>query len=606
MLDKTAVQSDLWFGTRGPPDAPIVLVGESWGAEEARAQRPFVGSSGTELERILQNAKVDSTKILFTNVVAAQPSGNETWRFFEPKSLAPARVGGLAPGHLVRSEVARLYSQILSYPRQLVISTGNYALWALSHITGSKVLTQSNGRKIASEFQTWTPSGILDWRGSMWFCEPHTELLPSGATAEQFGGIKLLPIVHPAAIMRAWYLRDPTIHDLRNRVPQALRDDWRGDYEFYAPPTYTVAVNFFDGILAGAEKGEVWIAADIETARGLVTCLGIATSASQAVSIPFVRKTAQNGFDSWWTPEQEARIVGLLRRIFVHPNIRIFGQNFIYDTQYIQRFLGVTPHLDHDTMLHQNVCFPGTPKALDYLSSLYCRYHWYWKEDHKEWDTRGTIEDLLHYNAMDCVRTWEIGTNQRQVTSMLGMEDQFAFKMKTNDLCLRMMNRGVLFDQARRTHLLVELQAALAELHKELLEIIPQAWVAPVGKRSKSNGGGEIYWMTSDRQQKTLFYDVLGFKHVTDPKTGSLTTGKKAMGQFRLWYPEFTGLIDRLQKASSVENTIGVLMSQIDPDGRIRCSYNPGGTETHRLSSSKNAFGGGTNLQNLTKGEEDE
>ena len=48
---------------------------------------------------------------------------------------------------------------------------------------------------------------------------------------------------------------------------------------------------------------------------------------------------------------------------------------------------------------------------------------------------------------------------------------------------------------------------------------------------------------------------------------------------------------------SSIENTCNVLKSRIDPDGRIRCSYNPGGAETHRLSSSRNAFGGGTNLQ---------
>jgi DNA polymerase I-like protein with 3'-5' exonuclease and polymerase domains len=112
--------------------------------------------------------------------------------------------------------------------------------------------------------------------------------------------------------------------------------------------------------------------------------------------------------------------------------------------------------------------------------------------------------------------------------------------------------------------------------------------------------------MTSDKQQKQLFYDLLGFRPVRDPKSGQLTSGKKALGQFLLWYPEFTGLIERLRTASTIENTINVLKSEIDQDGRIRCSYNPGGTETHRLSSSTNAFGGGTNLQNLTKGEEDE
>jgi DNA polymerase I-like protein with 3'-5' exonuclease and polymerase domains len=303
---------------------------------------------------------------------------------------------------------------------------------------------------------------------------------------------------------------------------------------------------------------------------------------------------------------EEAQLIHLLRKLFTHPNVEIDGQNFIYDTQYIQRFLGVTPRLSHDTMLHQNVCFPGTPKALEYLSSIYCHYHWYWKEDHKEWDMKGSIEDLLRYNCMDCVRTWEIGQNQRLVTKALGMEEQFQFKMRTNELCLRMMNRGVLFDKSQAAKRMFELQEALTQLHRELLEIIPQDWIGPVGKRSKAQGGGEIYWMTSDTQQKRLFYEILGFKPVKDPKTGNLTSGKKALGQFLIWYPEFTGLINRLRMASTIENTINVLKSDIDLDGRIRCSYNPGGTETHRLSSSENAFGGGTNLQNLTKGDEDE
>jgi DNA polymerase I-like protein with 3'-5' exonuclease and polymerase domains len=358
-----------------------------------------------------------------------------------------------------------------------------------------------------------------------------------------------------------------------------------------------------------ADSGStVGLASDIETARTVMTCIGFADSASFAMCIPFIRRVGERGasFDSYWSDREEAELIWLLRRVFSHPNIRITGQNFIYDTQYIQRDWGVTPRLHHDTMLHQNVCFPGTPKALEYLSSLYCHYHYYWKEDHKEWDMKGSVEDLLRYNCIDCVRTWEIGENQAEVTRALGMEAQMQLKMETNGLCLRMMNRGVLFDIERASGTLYELNEALHQLQAELLSIIPQEWVGPVGKRTADKGGGEIYWITSDPQQKRLFYDLLGFRMVRDPKTNQPTTGGKALGQFKLNYPEFTGLIDRLELYSSIENTCNVLRSRIDLDGRIRCSYNPGGAETHRLSSSKNAFGGGTNLQNLTKGEEDE
>jgi uracil-DNA glycosylase family 4 len=96
MLDRT--QLDLWFGTKGPSNANIIIVGESWGSEEARAQRPFVGSSGTELNRILAHAGLNPLDILFTNVVAAQPQGNETWRFFEPKAIDRSSIH---QGHLL-------------------------------------------------------------------------------------------------------------------------------------------------------------------------------------------------------------------------------------------------------------------------------------------------------------------------------------------------------------------------------------------------------------------------------------------------------------------------------------------------------------------------
>lgn len=601
---------DLFYGTKGHPDAPIVFVGESWGEDEKRKQQPFVGSSGVELDRILARAGVPHDQILFTNVVADQPRGNEMWRFFEPKaSFTGRKIGGLAPTSLVCEEASKVYTQILSHPRKLVIAAGNYALWALSRVTGAKVQSQSNNRLIPKDQQTWSPNGIMSWRGSMWYCEPHEEFFPSSMTLSDWPKVQLLPIVHPAAIMRAWYMRDPTIHDLKTRVPLALASDWRDEHRFLAPPSFEECMSYLQGWVDVANRGiQIRLAVDIENLRRskLMTCVGFAASPRFAISIPFIRRTENKGFESWWSVEEEAEIIRQIRRILSHPLIEIDGQNFIYDTQYFQSYMGVTPHLSHDTMLHHNTMFPGTPKDLGYLSSLYCKYHWYWKEDAKEWDEKGSIEDLLNYNCLDSVRTWEIGQNQREVTRSLGMEEQFKFKMETNHLCLRMMNRGVSWDTQRAGSTRVEMQEALTQLHLELLEIIPQEWLGPVGKRSSDKGGGPIYWITSDVQQKRLFYDFLGFRVVREPKTGQLTSGKKALGQFKLWYPEFMGLLERLDMAGSIENTVNVLRSKIDSDGRIRCSYNPGGAETHRLSSSENAFGGGTNLQNLTKGEEDE
>lgn len=599
----TAPVHDLWYGTSGPQDAPVVLVGESWGAEEEKYGRPFIGTSGTDLDRILAAAGLDRSHILCSNVIAAKPQGNETWRFFLPRDLKQPRIGGLCPSPLVVSEVRRLYAQILAHPRRLVIAAGNFALWALSDVTGSHVLRESNNRKVDPSLQTWVPSGIMDWRGSMWFCKPRAEFVASNDQRAALQRIPLLPIIHPAAIQRAWYLREPTIHDLRARVPLALKQDWRGTYHFLAPPDYGQCIEQLDRWIqrADTERENLWLAGDVENLlphRGnFITCWGIADSADHAMSIPFMKRAADGGYESWWTAEQEAQIIWRLRRLMRHPNVKMIGQYFIHDIQLAQWWWGFQPRCDFDTMLCQNVVFPGTPKALEYLSSLYCHYHWYWKEDHKEWDEKGTVEDLLGYNCLDCVRTWETAESQRILLKHLKMEGQMEFKMQINDLCLRMMNRGVLIDRAKRGPLAVQMMEAVNGIHEELLQIVPQDMVWP---------GHETPWYASPKQTAELFYDIFGFRVVNKRTTGSRTVGKEALGQLKRWYPEFTGLFDRLDIAGSAENTAAVLQVPLDPDGRMRCSYNPAGTETHRLASSKTPFGRGTNLQNLTKGEEDE
>lgn len=595
--------SDLWYGTSGPPNAKIVLVGESWGFEEAQQKRPFVGTSGTELNRMLAEAGINRDEVLCTNVIAERPQNNEMWRFFHPHDSKPHYIGGLAPHDNVKDDVSRLYQQIAAHDRAVVIATGNWSLWALSQQTKSKKLAEYNGRKIPKELQPKAPSGIQSWRGSMWFVEPHEELL-RGVPNEALRSTRLLPIIHPASIMRDWSQRAITVHDLKSRVPMALRSDWRRNPSpiYWAPPTLIQLRSRIVGWLARADGGErIQLAQDIETARGLITCLGLSDGPYFAMSIPFIRRVPDDpAFSSWWTPEEEVEVIYLLRKLNSHPNILILGQNFIYDTQYIQHWLGVTPRLFWDTMLCQNVLFPGTPKDLSYLSSLYCDYHWYWKEDHKEWDLSGTIEDLLFYNCEDVLRTWVIAQSQQVLTQHLGQTDQMIFKMETNHLCLRMMNRGVLTDLKRRETVKLELNEALNEIQTELLEIIPQDLVRPHDKAFKTP------WYSSPQQTASLFYDILGLPVVNHRKTGSRTVGKEALDVLRRKAPEWGILYHLLDQAGSIENALDVCNVGVDPDWRLRCSYNPGGTETHRLSSSKNAFGRGTNLQNLSKGEEDD
>lgn len=582
--------TDLWFGTSGPPEAEIVIVGEAWGYEEAAEKKPFQGSSGGILNVMLAEAGIQRADVLCTNVVATKPDGNDMWRLFDVKkgAVTPS-LRGMHPTSLVRSEIERMTTQIKAHPRKLVITTGNWPLWALTACTNPERPSARNGLRGA-------PTGVGNWRGSMWHMldDPTKDC---DVRSAKYSDTRLLPIIHPAAIMRQWEERAITVHDLKARVPLALRGDWRHQTKplFYAPPTFEQATGRLEFWIRQCAQGKLRLASDIETNRGLITVAGFADSTQFAMAIPFVRKTPR-GLDSYWTIEQEATIIKLIMVLLSHPNCEVEGQNYIYDTQYFQHWMAVTPSLVHDCMLAQNTLFPGTPKGLDYLSSLYCKYHWYWKEDGKEWDTKGTLEELLVYNCWDLVRTYEVATVQRQLIVQLGQTEQWKIKMQINDLCLRMMNRGIRIDKQRRFQVKMELDAKLSELTAELLDIIPQDMVKP---------GADTPWYKSSQQKAILFYEILGLPKILDRKTKQPTTGKEALNELRKKSPEWTGLFERLDMYGSAENTSRVLAAGLDSDDRMRCSFNPGGTETHRLSSSKNAFGRGTNLQNLTKGEED-
>lgn len=576
---------DIWFGTKGPRNADVVLVGEAFGREEAAVGLPFVGQSGQELDRLLLEAGLDPNKIFFTNVVAARPDNNEMWRFFQiAKGNSNPPVRHLHPEPIVYEGLRRLAEQISAVRPKVVIAAGNYALWALTNCTTGKTNAESEGRRV--------PSGIGNWRGSMWYCD---------ALPGDLAQIKCLPITHPAAIMRAWYERAPTKHDLQVRVPMALADDWRPNPSpvFWAPPTFEQARDKLIEWHRRLDSGEkIRLQCDIETAKTLITTIGFCDGPMFAMSVPFIQ-LGRVYFEDFWPADQERILGTLIWRVLSHPNALVEGQNFIYDTQYLIPFLGCSPNFDFDTMLAHHLLFPGTPKGLDYLSSLYCRYHWYWKDDGKEWNLRGGLPTLLAYNCMDLIRQYESATELRSLITQMGQDAQWEEEKEKHALALRMMLRGVLIDRQRRADLALELMTTEANFAQWFNKILPQEVVTPETKNPTP-------WFRSTDQQRYFFGEVLGLNLPKHRKTGNDTFGKEALDHLTSKHPEFSRIFEALRDYRSVgvfHNTF--VKAGLDPDDRMRCSYNPAGTETFRWSSSKNAFGRGTNLQNIPEGTED-
>ena len=160
----------------------------------------------------------------------------------------------------------------------------------------------------------------------------------------------------------------------------------------------------------------------------------------------------------------------------------------------------------------------------------------------------------------------------------------YAFSKALQGPTLEMRCRGVLVDQARKAEVIDEYFEAIEHLEANLNRIVFEG----VGLLT-------FNWR-SHADLRRLFYDTLGLPIVR--KAGRPTTDRAAREKLSL-YPIAQQLVAHINALTELGDKISVLRTEIDPDDRIRTSYNITGTSTGRFSSSFSEFGTGGNLQNV-------
>lgn len=364
---------------KGPIPADWMLVGEAPGADEELKGVPFIGMAGRLLDGALTTVGLPRGSAYVTNVVKERPPKNriEEWLTSVKKKASENglvhETNGLFYNDYVKQGVQELLEDIERVQPKVIVAMGNTPLWALTGQTG-----------------------IMKWRGSeLWY-----------------GNSRLIPVVHPAAILRDMSLRPTLIHDLRYRVMGKMAHPEEGrepDWLFRTGRDRGYVFSNLIDLVQNRERGE-WLSVDVETKKGRIDTVGVAWSNRAAISIPFIDATGAR----IWDERDERDIVQLLREWITDPRSRIIGQNFNYDAQYFERdpAFGFRVVCAHDTKVAQHVLLPGTDKDLVMLSSLYCDWHCYWKDDLKE--SADNLDDTKRwrYNCRDCVVTYEVAMKQ--------------------------------------------------------------------------------------------------------------------------------------------------------------------------------------------------
>ena len=192
--------------------------------------------------------------------------------------------------------------------------------------------------------------------------------------------VKTIPTYHPAAVLRQYEWRRIAVADLRRAARFRGGEEYPpADWRFLVRPSFDDATDALDHLYVRAFHSDgITLAADIETAHGHITCIGLAWSARDALCIPFTSVEKPEGY---WTLEEESHLVWRLYRLLTHPQTRVIMQNGHYDCQYIAKHWGFIPNLTFDTMIAHHVCFAGLPKKLDFQASMYADYYCQWKPD---------------------------------------------------------------------------------------------------------------------------------------------------------------------------------------------------------------------------------
>src|SRR5262245_4594632 len=526
----------------GTPDRPICILAEAPAKVEMSWGRPVVGPAGDVFNDCLHAAGLVRSQCYILNIwpfTVEKTKENDIMR--QSRMLWHHKTGMTDDGLDAASEQLE---KLMSFQGNVICSLGAQAL--------SVLMGQVKP--------------MMKWRGSPLWSEAYKR--------------KYIPTVHPAATIHGTYVWRYLIQNDMAKV--ALEVDspelMLPRRELHIGPTFSDAYLFMDDC-----RRQGRFATDIEVINHQVSCFSLAVSPQVAMTIPLVGPDGH----PYWDEEDELRIWQMYARLMSDPGIMKINQNIVgFDIPFLLNKNHIHTHGPiGDTMIAQHIIYPHMPKGLDFIASYHTREP-YWKDEGKIWKANHKIDwpTFQRYCGKDsavALEAWDI--LDAELT-----EGQFR---KTYDMTIEMMDpltymniRGLKADKARLDETKITLEQVIADKQAAL-----NALTGDFGPLNPA----------SSKMCKEYFYEHLKIAPYKN-QGGAVTTDDKAMSRIARKASKGSKEAKLVQEIRAVRKLKGTYIDvKLDPDDRVRCSWNPRGTWTGRLSSSKTIFGTGMNLQNL-------
>jgi uracil-DNA glycosylase len=371
--------------------ASIIAVAEAPNTDDVSYGRPLSSRSGNEWNLALQAVGKRRTQVDLTHVVACSPGGQSgAWEKME-KALDKGNKKRLAAGqppmpHPISCCRPRLLAETEGYEN--IIALGRTAAAALTN--RSKSIFAVRG-------------------GPTWVDSDYTALLETplaGAAKPAAAARKVFPTLHPSFVQRSPGWRSVLHADL------AKGFRWFAGQLRWTEPvrTFNPTPDELDRFL---QKESPFWAYDLETdgiealhcqVRSIAIAIPDRTGTGRAVQeggyvfdkceVMGLNILSGDGHSRFYSAEDEARILGMLRRFFLDTSKVKVGHNAgYYDGMVVEQWLGVTPAPVIDTLFATRFRAPDLPKGLKTIGSVLC--------DVDRWETTEKGESLAFGNVDD-------------------------------------------------------------------------------------------------------------------------------------------------------------------------------------------------------------
>lgn len=524
----------------GDPASKLLFLAEAPSRVEMRMGRPLVGPSGEVFNECLRVAGVSRRQSYILNV----------WPFMVEKDKA---------GSILHPNGALLYHHKHGFTEDgLEAAAGTLELLRKAQAN----LIVSMGQA-ATHLATGRRLPVTKWRGS----------LLTGSEAVQ--GRKVLPTIHPAATLHGTYLwRYLLIHDY-----ELAKEEMQ--WPELVPPRYDIIIAESSreavAFLQKCQESRC-LCTDIEVINHEVSCFSLAYDKHTAMVVPLHHL----GGDPYWSIDDEMAIWTAYAAAMADPETDKINQNIVgFDSPFLLQKMNIfTRGFLGDTMIAQHIIYPDFNKGLDFITSIHTKMPYY-KDEGKMWRNEGG--DILQFwnycgrDAIAAITAW--GSLSTEMTEggywpTYNMTVEMAEALAFMTLHGMKINMEALEDTRNRV------AAELERLEAELAAVAEY----PFNPHSP-------------KQCAQYFYEHKGITPYRNAQ-GGITTDDKAMARIVRRYnlPE-ARLVQEIRARRKLKTTY--LEVAFDEDHRLRCSWNPRGTTTGRLSSSQTVFGTGMNMQNL-------